>query len=220
MKTATVKAVIFDCDGVVMDSEGLSFDLLAAELAQYDHPMDQDQMRALFLGGTMRSFWTGARARGVPLPDDWVDAQYTRMYAALAEHTPLIPGILDVLDALDAAGIPYAMGSNGPPRKMEITMGQYPGLTERFHGRIYSAQVVGAPKPAPDVYLHAAAALGVAPADCVVIEDSVSGAKAARAAGMLCMGFAEHDPGQGLADVGAQVFHRMADLPGLLGLTG
>ena len=208
------QAVIFDCDGVVMDSEGLSFDLLAAELAQYGHPMGHDQMRTLFLGGTMRSFWTEARALGVPLPDDWVDAQYARMYAALAQHTPLIPGILAVLDALDAAGVPYAMGSNGPPRKMEITMGQYPGLRERFQG-IYSAQTLGAPKPAPDVYLHAAAVLGVAAGECVVVEDSVSGARAARAAGMRCMGFAEHGPGDDLAAVGAVVFHKMADLPGL-----
>lgn len=213
-----VEAVIFDCDGVVMDSEGLSFDLLAQQLAQYGHPMAQDQMRALFLGGTMRGFWEAARRLGVALPDDWVDAQYQRMYAALAKHTPLIAGILDVLDALDAAGVAYAIGSNGPPRKMEITLGQYPGLTERFGGRIFSAQVVGAPKPAPDVYLHAAGVLGVAPEACVVIEDSVSGACAARAAGMRCMGFAEHGTGEDLAAVGAVVFHKMADLPGLLGL--
>ncbi|MEI6099032.1 MAG: HAD family phosphatase [Alphaproteobacteria bacterium] len=213
-----VRAVIFDCDGVVVDSEGLSFDLLAQELAQYGHPMGHDQMRALFLGGTMRSFWAEARALGVPLPDEWVDAQYARMFAALAEHTPLIPGIVEVLDALDAAGVPYAMGSNGPPRKMQITLGQHAGLIERFGRRIYSAQTLGAPKPAPDVYLHAAAVLAVAPADCVVVEDSVSGAKAARAAGMRCMGFAQHGQGDDLAAVGAVVFHHMPDLPSLLGL--
>ena len=140
------------------------------------------------------------------------------MFAALAVHTPLIDGILQVLDVLDAAGIPFAMGSNGPPEKMQITMGQYPGLMERFHGRIYSAQALGAPKPAPDVYLHAAQLLGLDPVDCVVIEDSVSGANAARAAGMRCFGFAEHGPGNDLAAVGAMVFHRMVDLPGLLGL--
>lgn len=214
----TPQAVIFDCDGVVMDSEGIAFDLLAEQLALYGHPMTHDQMRAMFLGGTMRSFWTAARAMGVALPDDWVDAQYARMFARLAEHTPLIDGIMDVLDRLDAAGIPCAMGSNGPLRKMEITMGQHPGLRDRFGGHIYSAQTLNAPKPAPDVYLHAAAALGVAPGTCVVVEDSVSGVRAAVAAGMRCLGFAEHDDGAGLAKAGAQVFHRMADLPGLIGL--
>lgn len=214
----TPQAVIFDCDGVVMDSEGMAFDLLAEELAQYGHPMGHHQMRAMFLGGTMRSFWTAARAMGVALPDDWVAAQYDRMYVRLAEGTPLIAGVLAVLDALDRADIPYAMGSNGPLRKMEITMGQHAGLRERFGGHIYSAQTLNAPKPAPDVYLHAAAALGVAPGVCVVVEDSVSGARAALAAGMRCYGLAEHDDGAGLAAAGAQVFHRMADLPGLLGL--
>ena len=214
----TPKAVLFDCDGVVVDSEGMAFDLLAEQLALYGHPMPHARMRALFLGGTMRSFWASARGEGIPLPDDWVEAQYARMFARLADGTPLIPGILDVLDALDVAGIPYAMGSNGPLRKMEITMGQHPGLRDRFGGHIYSAQTLGAPKPAPDVYLHAAAALGVAAPDCVVVEDSVSGLKAALAAGMRCYGFACEDDGTALAAQGAVVFHAMSDLPGLLGL--
>jgi len=214
----TPQAVIFDCDGVVMDSEGMAFDLLAEQLAQYGHPMSHDQMREMFLGGTMRSFWGTARGMGVALPDDWVEAQYGRMYARLEEGCPLIAGIVAVLDALDAAGIPYAMGSNGPLRKMEITMGQHPGLRERFRGHIYSAQVLNAPKPAPDVYLHAAAALGVQPGACVVVEDSVSGVRAAVAAGMRCYGLAEQGDGADLAGAGAVVFHRMADLSGLIGL--
>ena len=91
-------------------------------------------------------------------------------------------------------------------------------LRDRFGGHIYSAQSLNAPKPAPDVYLHAAAALGVPAAGCVVVEDSLSGVRAAIAAGMHCYGFAEHDDGAALAAQGAQVFSRMADLPGLLGL--
>ncbi len=216
----TPKAVIFDCDGVVVDSEGIAFDLLAEQLALHGHPMTHDQMRDLFLGGTMRSFWTSARAMGIALPDDWVAAQYDRMFARLAQGTPLIPGIVDLLDRLDAACVPYAMGSNGPPAKMQITMGQHPGLLDRFKGRIYSAQTLGAPKPAPDVYLHAATGMGVAAADCVVVEDSVSGVKAALAAGMRCYGFAAEGEGDGaaLAAHGALVFYAMADLPELLGL--
>ena len=169
----TPKAVIFDCDGVVVDSEGISFGLLADQLALYGHPMGLAQMREMFLGGTLRSLWTTARERGVPLPDDWVDAHNARLAARLAEGTPLIDGVTQVLDKLDAAGIPYAIGSNGPPRKMVASLGQHPGLMERFGGHIYSAQVVGLPKPAPDVYLHAARALGVPPQHCVVVEDSV-----------------------------------------------
>ena len=91
-------------------------------------------------------------------------------------------------------------------------------LWQRFAGGIHSAQTLAAPKPAPDVYLHAALALGVPPSDCVVIEDSVSGLRAALAAGMRCFGFAATDDGAELAAAGARVFHRMEDLPDLLGI--
>jgi beta-phosphoglucomutase-like phosphatase (HAD superfamily) len=122
-----------------------------------------------------------------------------------------------VLDALDAAGIPYAMGSNGTPEKMQITLGQH-GLIERFKGHLYSGQALGRPKPAPDLYLHAAAQLGKAPAECIVIEDSAAGARAARAAGMRCMGYAPHGHADRLANEGAIPFTDMATLPKLLGL--
>ena len=215
-----MKAVIFDCDGVVMDSEPISFSLLSEQLALHGKPLSHAEMRALFLGGTMRSFWEGARAIGAALPDDWVEAQYQRMFARLAQGTPLVDGILSVLDALDAAGLPYAVGSNGPLRKMEIMFAQHPGLWDRFGGRIFSAQALGAPKPAPDVFLHAAGAMAVAARDCVVIEDSVAGLRAAKAAGMRAFGFAADDDGTALVAAGATVFHHMADLPGLVGLPG
>ena len=126
-----------------------------------------------------------------------------------------MPGILTVLDALDAASIPFAIGSNGSDDKMQITLGQH-GLIPRFKG-LFSGQTLGKPKPAPDLYLHAARALGANPAHCVVIEDSPTGARAAKAAGMRCMGYAPHG-NPALADVGAELFSDMKDLPSLLGL--
>ena len=213
-----MKAVIFDCDGVVMDSEPVSFGLLAEQLALYGKPMSHAEMRDMFLGGTMRSFWLKARDIGAALPDDWIAAHYERMFARLALGTPLVPGIMSVLDALDAASLPYAIGSNGPLRKMEIMFGHYPGLWDRFGGRIFSGQAIGAPKPAPDVFLLAARAMGVTPADCMVIEDSVAGLQAASAAGMRAFGFAAEDDGAALAAAGATVFREMADLPRLLGI--
>ena len=219
MKAVIPKAVIFDCDGVVLDSEPIAFGLLSDQLALYGHSMDLTQMRGLFLGGTIRSFWAGARALGVALPDDWVEAHYQRMFARLEQGVPLVAGIMGVLDALDAAGLPCAVGSNGPLRKMEIMFAHHPGLWQRFGGRVFSAQTMGAPKPAPDVYLHAAKVMGLAPQDCVVIEDSVAGLRAATAAGMRAYGFAADDEGTDLTAAGATVFHRMKDLPGLLGLS-
>ena len=143
---------------------------------------------------------------------------YERLYARLAEGTPLVPGVLDLLDALDAAGIPYAVGSNGSDRKMQVTLGQHPGLLDRFRDRLFSGQTLGAPKPAPDLYLHAARALGQPPADCAVIEDSPTGVRAASAAGIRCFGYAPHGDGAALAAEGATVFQSMADLQHLLGL--
>ena len=213
----TPAAVIFDCDGVVVDSEPIAFDLLATDLAGYGLNMTRHQMESELLGGTMRGVWETARGMGADLPGDWVDGFYEKLYARLALGTPLIPGIEAVLDALDAAGVPFAMGSNGSPRKMEITLGQHKGLLARFKGRAFSGQAMGRPKPAPDLYLHCAAILGVEPEACVVIEDSATGARAAAAAGMRCFGYAPHGSPP-LAVAGAVLFTRMADLPGLLGL--
>lgn len=211
----TPKAVIFDCDGVVVDSEPALFDLLAGDLAQHGLPMPMQILHHTFLGMTLHGLREKANTMGANLPDDWCDDFYARLYAQLKLGTPLVPGILAVLDALDAAGIPYAMGSNGSAEKMQITLGQH-GLIPRFRG-LFSGQTLGKPKPAPDLYLHAAAALGVAPGDCVVIEDSPTGARAAQAAGMRCMGYAPQG-NAALAAEGAILFSDMKDLPAQLGL--
>ena len=129
----------------------------------------------------------------------------------------LIPGIEAVLDTLDHHGIPFAIGSNGPHRKMEITLGRC-GLAERFTGRTFSLEDVANPKPAPDVYLLAARTAGVEPGDCVVIEDSATGARAGVAAGMAVMGFTHDTPAAKFAGITDMLFNDMADLPALFGL--
>lgn len=211
-------AVLFDCDGVVVDSEETTFDLLAQDFAAHGLPIPRDTIARDYIGGTMADVARRARDAGAGLPEDWVDRFYRRLYAHLARGTPLVPGILAVFDALDAAGIPYAIGSNGSEEKMRVTLGQHPGLIARFGGHVYSGQTMGRPKPAPDLYLHAAARLGVTASACIVIEDSPTGARAARAAGMRCLGYAARTPGDRLANEGAVPFTRMEDLPRLIGL--
>lgn len=214
----TPAAVIFDCDGVLVDSEAAAFDLLHEDFAAHGLLLPRDRLERDFMGRTMRGVWEGARERGADLPESWIGDVYERLYARLAAGTPLMPGVEGVLDRLDAAGIPYAVGSNGSDRKMQVTLGQHPTVMARLKGRLFSGQTLGMPKPAPDLYLHAAAALGAPPSACVVIEDSAPGAEAAFRAGMSCMGFAPHGDGAALAAKGATVFHRMADLPDLLGV--
>jgi len=211
-------AVLFDCDGVIADSEQIGFAMLIAEFAAHGRAVTAAELRRQFLGGTIAGLEVRARAMGVPLPEGWAAGFYERLYARLAEGTPLVPGIEAVLDRLDAAGIPYAVGSNGTARKMAITLGQHPAMWRRLEGRLFSGQDLGLIKPEPGLYLHAAAALGVAPAACVVVEDSPAGARAAARAGMRCLGFAPEGDGAALAAEGARVFAAMAELPGLLDL--
>lgn len=214
----TPRAVIFDCDGVLVDSEPAAFDLLAEDLAAHGLSLPRAEMERIFIGGTIAGVHVKARTLGAALPDGWVSEFYERLYARLAEGTPLVPGVLHLLDALDSAGISYAVGSNGSDRKMQVTLGQHPGLLDRFQDRLFSGQSLGAPKPAPDLYLLAALALGQHPSDCAVIEDSPTGARAAAAAGIPCFGYAPQDDGAALAAEGAMVFHAMAEVPRLLGL--
>lgn len=211
-------AVLFDCDGVIVDSEPITDRVIAENLTRHGFPIAPHRVSELFIGGTIAGIAAHVRARGLDLPASWVEDVYEEMFASLARGTPLVAGIVEVMAALDRAGIPYAVGSNGPHRKMQVTLGQHPDLMRRLAGRLFSREDVARPKPAPDLYLHAASALGAAPAACAVIEDSPTGIRAARAAGMTCYGHAAAgDPGP-LAAAGAIPFARMADLPALLGL--
>jgi HAD superfamily hydrolase (TIGR01509 family) len=210
--------IIFDCDGVVVDSEAVTHHLLRDELAGFGLEMTVAEVTGSFIGGTMHGVAEKARALGAALPLDWVDLFYARLYARLAEGTELVAGITGIFDRLEAAGRAYCIASNGRLAKMQITLGQHPATLARLAGRIFSAEQVPAPKPAPDLFLHAAQSLGRSPAACIVIEDSATGARAARAAGMRCFGFAPEGDGAHLAAEGAIPFRAMSDLPELLKL--
>lgn len=213
------KLVIFDCDGVLVDTEGPTNEVLAANLTGYGFDVTAQECVALFVGGTMASVGQRVREMGYPLPPDWTDEIYATMFARLAAGVDVIPGVVDLLDLLDRVAIPYCVGSNGPMEKMEITLVNT-GLMDRLRGRIYSPHVIGLAhaKPAPGLYRHAAKAMGVDPAEAVVIEDSVNGAKGAQAAGIRCLGFTRETSAEALSAVGAEPFQAMEDVAGLLGL--
>ena len=211
-------AVLFDCDGVLVDSEPAGFDLLEAEFAAHGLPLDRDEMERLFVGSTIAALADEARRMGAGFPPDWVDGFYEKLYARLAEGTALFPGVGALLDRLDAAGIPYAVGSNGTTRKMRTTLGQHPGVWTRLKDHLYSGQEIGAPKPAPDLYLMAAEALAVAPEGCVVIDDSATGCRGGLAAGMRVIGFAPGHVPDSLAALAVEIATSMADVGRRLGL--
>ncbi|UWR02667.1 HAD family phosphatase [Ruegeria conchae] len=207
--------VIFDCDGVLVDSEVLSNQVMIDNLAQYGLHLTLAECMSLFVGGTMTGVRDKARDLGADLPDDWTDQIYSEIYKRLRAGTPLVEGIPELLTQLDAASIPYCVASNGRPEKMQITLGQN-GLWERFSTVMFSAHVLGSGKPDPTLFLTAAQQFGAK--SPVVIEDSENGVTAAIRANMRCLAYAAHDDGARLAALGAEVFTDMSHVPGLLGL--
>ncbi len=207
--------VIFDCDGVLVDSEVLSNQVMVDNFTRYGLHLSLIECMSLFVGGTMSGVQDKARALGADLPDDWTEQIYAEIYAALKAGTPLVEGIPDLLAQLDAQGIPYCVASNGRPEKMQITLGQN-GLWERFKDVMFSAHELGAGKPEPTLFLTAARHFGAQ--NPVVIEDSENGVTAAIRADMRCLAYAAHDDGARLAALGGEVFTDMSRVPGLLGL--
>jgi HAD superfamily hydrolase (TIGR01509 family) len=158
-----------------------------------------------------------AREMGAELADDWLDLVYSEIFDVLGQSVEMIPHVPWLLDELDKADIIYAIGSNGPMRKMEVTLGRT-GLWDRFEGRVFSSYDCEVPKPAPDVYLKASRLAGIDPSDCVVIEDSATGARAAVAGKMPCFGYCAETPVDLMTPHCVATFDDMRALPKLLGL--
>lgn len=213
----TVDLVIFDCDGVLVDTEGVTNRAISANLGRYGFEITPEECFGLFVGGTIQSARDEARRRGAPLPDTWVDEMYAEIFAALEQGVEVFPGLFDLLDLLDAKGIATCIASNGPPRKMAISLTPS-GLHDRFAGRIYSAYTHGPAKPDPAMLHHAMRDHGVAAARCAMIDDSLAGILAAQAAGVQAIGYDTLGTPGRLRVNGAKVATRHDEIPALLGL--
>lgn len=212
-------AVLFDCDGVLADSEALHNRIVAEEISALGWEMDAAEAERRFIGLSWRNIVPLIEARLGPdsVPADFVDSIVARVLRALREEVVPIPGVLEALRAIVAAGIPVAVASNSSRPEL-LTKLHGLGLTETFRGRTFSYDDVALPKPAPDMYRAAAAACGADPHHCVVVEDSVTGSRAGRAAGCRVLGYAHATDPAALRGVGAEPFHSMTELPLLLGL--
>lgn len=216
MLPETVELVIFDCDGVLVDSERLSVEVDRRVLAEFGWHLTHEQILHRFVGRSSAHFRAELEEHlKRSLPDDW-EEPYLQWYAdAFERDLVAVPGVEDALDR-----IPWStcVASSGPHEKLRHTLG-LTGLRARFEGRIFSATEVAEGKPAPDLFLHASSRMGVPPERCVVIEDSRFGVAAARAAGMHAFGYAGGlTPAEWLRGADTTVFEDMADLPGLMGL--
>ncbi|EWY39077.1 hypothetical protein N825_08725 [Skermanella stibiiresistens SB22] len=217
--------VIFDCDGVLVDSEPISIRCTAAALNGFGYPIDEDGVFDRFLGASTASMVkTVEESLGRTLAPEALDDLRREILAAFDVELTAIPGVSEAVNALDR---PFCVASSSIPERIRHSL-RLTGLLPLFEPAIFSATMVVHGKPAPDLFLLAAKRLGAAPSECVVIEDSIHGAAAGQAAGMVVLGFTggshiARDPDRRerhawrLKRAGAAlVFDSMADLPELV----
>lgn len=211
--------VIFDNDGVLVDSEPISNRTLAGYLTELGYPTTYEDSVRDFLGTAAHTVHDviGERYDGARLPEGFDELFHGRVFEAFRTELTAVPGAEEVLKAVRAAELPYCVASSATHAWIR-TAHRLTGLGEYFTDReIFSADDVGQGKPAPDLFLHAARAMGVRPERCAVVEDSPAGVAAARAAGMDVYGYTALTPEEKLAGADAR-FAAMARLPSLLGL--
>jgi HAD superfamily hydrolase (TIGR01509 family) len=207
--------VIFDNDGVLVDSEGHANQILADLLNQsgWGANMSREESMALFLGRSLVAIRQLIEARlGHALPGDFEERYHAKLFEVFDTELTAVPG---VEDALERIGVPTCVASSGTHARIRRALAAT-GLLPRFEGRIFSAEDVTRGKPAPDLFLHAARRMGVAPSRCAIVEDSPLGVDAANAAGMVAFGFARMTPAAALSHAGGGIFSSMAELPPLL----
>ena len=210
--------VIFDCDGVLVDTETLGNHHLVKMLGESGFETTFEDLRRTYTGMPMKALQEKVEAQGYSLGADFVDRWYEAI-PTLFENVEAIPHIEDVITAVQKAEISYCVASSANIDKMRFTLGKT-GLIGHFENVLYSASMVARGKPFPDLFLHAAKEMGYEPSQSVVIEDSVAGTKAGTAAGIRVFSYCgdAHADREGLAAAGGILFDDMRKLPVLLGV--
>lgn len=208
-----VELVIFDCDGVLVDSEHLTNTVFVEMLNELGISVTLEDMFEQFVGNSMsRCLELIQELLGKPIPDEFIREYTDRTVITLKASLKPVDGIVEVLNVLKT---PYCVASSGDHEKMRTTLG-ITNLLNYFEGKLFSVTEVARGKPYPDVFLYAAERMGVEPAKCAVVEDTPIGARAGIAAGMKVFGYAKLTPAQKLEKEGTIVFEDMRQLPHLL----
>ncbi|MFD8738156.1 HAD family hydrolase [Streptomyces sp. NPDC059618] len=216
-----IDLVVFDCDGVLVDSEPIAVRTHVALGGELGWPLTESDVMNRFVGRSTTSIGEQIAERlGEETARLW-DERFREMHArAVDESLTPVDGIVEALDGLEAMGLGarhWCIASSGSHEKMRHTLGRV-GLYERFDGRVFSAHEVRRGKPAPDLFLHAARSMGVEPSRCAVVEDSRFGVQGATAAGMRSFGYAGGlTPADWLKGSATVVFTDMRLLPSLVG---
>jgi HAD superfamily hydrolase (TIGR01509 family) len=204
--------VIFDCDGVLVDSEPLVNRIEAEYFTQLGAPMSADEACAQFKGKTVEQVADALESRigrklSAEFGYDW--AMSTAL--GLVNHLQAVAGVESLIEHVRSAGIQICVASQSPLPRVLLSL-KVTGLERYFTGNVFTASMVAHPKPAPDLFLFAAERMGELPAQTIVIEDSPSGVLAARAAGMRVFGYAANEDARALESAGATIFTSMDDL--------
>lgn len=187
MDARTTELVIFDCDGVLVDSEPISVAVLVEALAAAGVEMSEEEAYERFLGRSLKSMSEILRdEHGLSVDARFLDRMRQRLYERFRAELKPIEGLAETVDRLPVA---CCVASSSQPERIRLSL-TVTGLLARFEPHIFSATMVTHGKPAPDLFLHAAAAMGAPPERCVVVEDSPAGIEAAKAAGMRVVAFA------------------------------
>lgn len=183
------RLVIFDCDGVLVDSEPISIEVLVASFARAGVLIDEAGAYRRFLGRSLSAVIAAAREEfGLDMNEAFLERLRQDLFARFRADLRPIPGVIDALKALEAHGIGWCVASSSHMERIRLSL-TVTGLIDRFDPNIFSAAMVTRGKPAPDLFLHAAERMGRTPSDCIVIEDSPAGIEAAKAAGMTVFAF-------------------------------
>jgi HAD superfamily hydrolase (TIGR01509 family) len=212
--------VIFDCDGVLVDSEPTSNRVMAGAIAEAGLPMTAEEVTGSFAGMRLDEIAAAVEKRlGESLPEGWIEAFEERRAAEFQKGLDPIPGAAGALGRITDAGITICVASQARREKTELTLG-LTGLIEHFApDALFSSRMVPRGKPHPDLFLYAAETMGADPDSCVVVEDGFLGVRAGRLAGMRVLGYSPGGQGERLTREGATVFTSMEELPALLGLS-
>jgi len=201
--------VIFDCDGVLVDSEPISVRIDVEMFAEVGIAMSEQEVIDRFVGRSPEVLAEAIEEQlGQPPPDGWEERGERRLRQAFEAELEPVAGIRD---ALERISLPVCVASSSPPERLRFKL-ELTGLYERFAGRIFSATEVANGKPAPDLFLHAAAVMGVEPGACAVVEDAPAGIEAANAAGMVAFGYAALTPRHLLAGATGGIVDQLSAL--------
>jgi HAD superfamily hydrolase (TIGR01509 family) len=214
-----LELVIFDCDGVLVDSEVISNEVLARALAAEGLPTTLAQARREYQGLLLSQVVQRAQqSLGRALADDWVERFERDRAEAFHRELKPVAGAASTVQRVKDAGIPICVASQGSLQKTRLILG-LTALRSLFPaGALFSGQLVPRGKPHPDLFLHAAATMGANPSRCAVVEDTVSGVTAAVAAGMRAFGYAADSDDTALRSAGAEIIYDLTDLPDVLAI--